>query len=84
MLWIFIRDLRGCQFLFKGQLQNQAFQRIGVRDGFVEHGSQAELREAYGLTGDAVIAEAARLCSQGRHLFPMLFNGIRSRLEKIV
>ena len=62
----------------------QVFRRIGVRDAFVEHGSQAELREAHGLTDDAVVAEAARLCSQGRHLLPSLFNGIRSRIEKIV
>jgi 1-deoxy-D-xylulose-5-phosphate synthase len=72
------------ELLEEHDVHPQAFRRIGVRDGFVEHGSQAELREAYGLTGDAVIAEAARLCSQGRHLFPMLFTGIRSRLEKIV
>jgi len=62
----------------------QAFRRIGVPDTFMEHGSQAELREAHGLTDDAVIAEAVRLCSQGRHLFPSIFNGIRSRIEKIV
>jgi 1-deoxy-D-xylulose-5-phosphate synthase len=60
------------------------FRRIGVRDTFVEHGSQAELREACGLSADAVVAEAVRLCSQGRHLLPSIFNGIRSRLEKIV
>ncbi len=62
----------------------QSFRRIGVRDTFVEHGSQGELREAHGLTDDAVVAEAARLCSRGRHLLPTIFNGIRSRLEKIV
>ncbi|MGZ9197332.1 MAG: transketolase C-terminal domain-containing protein, partial [Candidatus Deferrimicrobiaceae bacterium] len=62
----------------------QGFRRIGVRDTFVEHGSQAELREAYGLSDDAVVAEAVRLCSHGRHLLPSIFNGIRSRLEKIV
>ncbi len=62
----------------------QAFRRIGVPDTFVEHGSQAELREAYGLTDDAMIAEAVRLCSQGRNLLPSIFNGIRSRLDKIV
>jgi len=62
----------------------QAFRRIGVPDTFMEHGSQAELREAYGLTDDAMIAEAVRLCSQGRNLLPSIFNGIRSRLEKIV
>jgi 1-deoxy-D-xylulose-5-phosphate synthase len=62
----------------------QGFRRIGVRDTFVEHGSQSELREACGLSDDAVVAEAVRLCSQGRHLLPSIFNGIRSRLEKIV
>jgi 1-deoxy-D-xylulose-5-phosphate synthase len=62
----------------------QGFRRIGVPDTFMEHGSQAELREAYGLTADAMIAEAVRLCSQGRNLLPSIFNGIRSRLEKIV
>ena len=62
----------------------QAFRRIGVPDTFMEHGSQAELREAYGLTDDAMIAEAVRLCSQERNLLPSIFNGIRSRLEKIV
>ena len=62
----------------------QAFHRVGIRDTFVEHGSQTELREAYGLSDDAVIAEAVRLCSQGRHFLPSIFSGIRSRLEKIV
>ncbi len=62
----------------------QVFRRIGVPDTFMEHGSQAELREAYGLTDDAMIAEAVRLCSQGRNLLPSIFNGIRSRIEKIV
>jgi 1-deoxy-D-xylulose-5-phosphate synthase len=62
----------------------QSFRRIGVRDTFVEHGSQDELREAYGVSDDAVVAEAARLCSHGRHLLPTIFSGIRSRLEKIV
>jgi 1-deoxy-D-xylulose-5-phosphate synthase len=72
------------EMLEEHDVHPQVFRRIGVRDAFVEHGSQAELREAHGLTDDAVIAEAARLCSQGRHLLPSLFNGIRSRIEKIV
>ncbi len=62
----------------------QAFRRIGVADTFVEHGSQAELRKAYGLTDEEVVEESVRLCSQGRNLLPSIFNGIRSRLEKIV
>ncbi len=72
------------EMLEEHDVSPQAFRRIGVRDTFVEHGSQAELREAYGLEADAVVAEAARLCSQGRHLLPAFINGIRSRLEKIV
>ncbi len=58
--------------------------RLGIRDVFVEHGSQAELRAAHGLASDAIVAEAARLCSQARPFLPAIFNGIRSRLEKIV
>ena len=58
--------------------------RLGVRDVFVEHGSQAELRAAHGLVSDAIAAEAARIGAQGRPLLPAIFNGIRSRLEKIV
>jgi len=62
----------------------QAFRRIGIRDTFVEHGSQAVLREAYGLTSEAIVAEAVRLCAHGRAILPSILNGIRSRLEKIV
>ncbi len=62
----------------------QAFRRIGVADAFVEHGSQQTLRKGLGLTDEAVVAEALRLCAQGRNLLPSIFNGIRSRLEKIV
>jgi len=58
--------------------------RLGVRDVFVEHGSQAELRAAHGLASDAIVAEAARICAHGRPFLPAIFNGIRSRLEKIV
>jgi 1-deoxy-D-xylulose-5-phosphate synthase len=72
------------EMLEEQEVHLQGFHRIGVRDTFVEHGSQAELREACGLSADAVVAEAVRLCSQGRHLLPSIFNGIRSRLEKIV
>jgi 1-deoxy-D-xylulose-5-phosphate synthase len=72
------------EMLEEHDVHPQVFRRIGVRDTFVEHGSQAELREAYGLSEDAVIAEAARLCSQGRNLLPSIFNGIRARLDRIV
>jgi len=58
--------------------------RMGIRDVFVEHGSQAELRAAHGLNADAIVAEAVRICAQGRPFLPAIFNGIRSRLEKIV
>ena len=58
--------------------------RMGVRDAFVEHGSQGELRAALGLSSDAIAAEAARLCAHAKPFLPAIFNGIRSRLEKIV
>ncbi len=58
--------------------------RMGVRDVFVEHGSQAELRAAHGLASDAIVAEAVRICAQGKPFLPAIFNGIKSRLEKIV
>ena len=61
-----------------------AARRLGIRDVFVEHGSQGELREAHGLTADAVIGEAVRLCSHTRTRLPSIIHGIRSRLEKIV
>ena len=72
------------EMLEEHDVHPQVFRRIGVRDAFVEHGSQAELREAHGLNDDAVVAEALRVCSHSRHLLPSLFNGIRSRLEKSV
>ena len=62
----------------------QAFRRIGIRDTFVEHGSQAVLRAVYGITPEAIAAEALRICSHGRAILPSILNGIRSRLEKIV
>jgi len=62
----------------------QAFRRIGIRDTFVEHGSQAVLRAAYGITPEAIAVEALRVCSHGRAILPTILNGIRSRLEKIV
>ncbi|GAB4365394.1 MAG: 1-deoxy-D-xylulose-5-phosphate synthase [Deltaproteobacteria bacterium] len=61
-----------------------AFRRIGIRDTFVEHGSQAVLRKAYGLTTEAIVGEAIRLCAHGKAILPTILNGIRSRLEKIV
>lgn len=65
-------------------VQPQAVRRVGIRDVFVEHGSQAELREAHALTADAVIAEAVRLCTHPRNRLPSIIHGIRARLEKIV
>ncbi len=60
------------------------FRRLGIRDRFVEHGSQVQLREAHGVSPEAVIAEAQRLVGHGKTFLPALFNGIRSRLERIV
>ena len=60
------------------------FRRIGIRDVFVEHGSQAELREIHGIGADAVVAEGLRMCGYAKTFLPALFNGIRSRLERIV
>ncbi len=58
--------------------------RMGIRDVFVEHGSQAELRAAHGLASGAIVAEGARICAQARPFLPAIINGIWSRLEKIV
>ncbi len=58
--------------------------RLGVRDVFVEHGSQSQLREIHGIDADALIAEGMRMCGHGKTFLPALFNGIRSRLERIV
>lgn len=60
------------------------FRRLGIRDTFVEHGSQAELRAAHGLDAEAVVAEGVRICGTAKTFFPSLLNGIRSRLERIV
>ena len=60
------------------------FRRLGVRDAFVEHGSQEELRETHGLSADAIVAETLRMFGHARTFLPSLFNGIRSRLERIV
>jgi 1-deoxy-D-xylulose-5-phosphate synthase len=60
------------------------FRRLGVRDAFVEHGSQAELRETHGLNAEAVVAETLRMLEHAKPFLPSLFNGIRSRLERIV
>ncbi|NJD63014.1 MAG: 1-deoxy-D-xylulose-5-phosphate synthase, partial [Deltaproteobacteria bacterium] len=60
------------------------FRRMGIRDAFVEHGSQEKLREAYGLSSDAIVAEAVRMLGPAKTFLPSLFNGIRSRLERIV
>src|SRR4030042_562614 len=72
------------EMLEEHDVHRQGFRRIGVRDTFVEHGSQAELRSACGLSDDAVVAEAVRLCSQGRHLLPATVSARRSRLAKVV
>jgi 1-deoxy-D-xylulose-5-phosphate synthase len=60
------------------------FRRLGVRDAFVEHGSQEELRETHGLSADAIVAETLRMFGHARTFLPSLINGIRSRLERIV
>jgi 1-deoxy-D-xylulose-5-phosphate synthase len=62
----------------------QHFRRLGIRDRFVEHGSPAELRAAYGLSVDQVVEEALRISAPGKSFLPSILNGIRSRLEKIV
>jgi 1-deoxy-D-xylulose-5-phosphate synthase len=58
--------------------------RLGIRDAFVEHGSQEELRDLHGVNSDAIVAAAAKMCAHGRTLLPSIINGIRSRLERIV
>jgi 1-deoxy-D-xylulose-5-phosphate synthase len=60
------------------------FRRMGIRDTFVEHGSQDELRERYGLSSEAIVAETLRMFGHAKTFLPSLFNGIRSRLERIV
>jgi 1-deoxy-D-xylulose-5-phosphate synthase len=62
----------------------QHFRRMGVRDTFVEHGSQDELRERHGLSSEAIVAETLRMFGHAKTFLPSLFNGIRSRLERIV
>jgi deoxyxylulose-5-phosphate synthase len=60
------------------------FRRIGFPDRFVEHGTQAEIRIACGVSAERVAEEALRLCSSGKSFIPSILYGIRSRLEKIV
>jgi 1-deoxy-D-xylulose-5-phosphate synthase len=60
------------------------FRRLGIRDAFVEHGSQAELRAMHGLSAEAIVAEALPMLGHAKTFLPSLFNGIRSRLERIV
>lgn len=62
----------------------QHFRRLGVRDSFVEHGSQDELRERHGLNSESIVAETLRMFGHAKTFLPSLFNGIRSRLERIV
>ncbi|HBO68749.1 MAG TPA: 1-deoxy-D-xylulose-5-phosphate synthase, partial [Deltaproteobacteria bacterium] len=64
--------------------QPQSFRRLGIRDIFVEHGSQDELRAENRLTPEDIVAEALRVCAHGKAILPTILNGIRSRLEKIV
>ncbi len=58
--------------------------RLGIRDVFVEHGSQGELREMQGVNADAIVTAGLRMFAHGRTFLPALFNGLRSRLERIV
>jgi 1-deoxy-D-xylulose-5-phosphate synthase len=62
----------------------QQIRRLGIRDRFVEHGTPAELRAAYGLSVDHVVEEALRISAPGKSFLPSILNGIRSRLERIV
>jgi 1-deoxy-D-xylulose-5-phosphate synthase len=62
----------------------QQIRRLGIRDRFVEHGTPAELRAAYGLSVDHVVEEALRISVPGKSFLPSILNGIRSRLERIV
>ena len=62
----------------------QQIRRLGIRDRFVEHGTPAELRDAYGLSVDHVVEEALRISAPGKSFLPSILNGIRSRLERIV
>ena len=64
--------------------QPQLFRRLGIRDTFVEHGSQDELRAENRLTPEDIVAEGLRVCAHGKAILPTILNGIRSRLEKIV
>lgn len=61
-----------------------AIRRLGIRDVFVEHGTQAELRAAHGIDADAIVAEGVRICHSGRTFLPAILSGIRSRLDRIV
>jgi 1-deoxy-D-xylulose-5-phosphate synthase len=46
-------DLSGCRV-----------NRVGIKDQFVEHGSQAELRRDYGIDAQAVVTEGLTLCRE--------------------
>lgn len=60
------------------------FRRLGIQDRFVEHGTQAELREEHGVSAEAIVAEGQRMAGHTKTFLPALINGIRSRLERIV
>jgi len=72
------------EMLEENEEHPQQFRRIGIRDRFVEHGTPAELRAAYGISPEHVIEEALRMCAAGKSFLPSILYGIRSRLEKIV
>ncbi|MCG8549120.1 MAG: 1-deoxy-D-xylulose-5-phosphate synthase, partial [Desulfobacterales bacterium] len=38
--------------------------RVGIKDQFVEHGSQSELRKDYGIDAQAVVSAGLKLCSE--------------------
>jgi 1-deoxy-D-xylulose-5-phosphate synthase len=67
-----------------GEHPPSQIRRLGIRDTFVEHGSQSELREIHGINAESLVAEGLRMCGHGKTFLPALFNGIRSRLERIV
>ena len=45
-------------------IENCRIIRVGIRDEFVEHGSQKALRRDYGIDADAVVNAALKLCSE--------------------
>ena len=45
-------------------IENCRILRVGIKDEFVEHGSQKELRRDYGIDANAVVNAALKLCSE--------------------